>query len=118
MISKKINDILLESVSKINDAILNNNFKKLNESKYTIDIEFESDVYSIWNSNSSESTSIYSIKVNGSSFYYPEHTFRKPATCRRILRANSDKKQKEIDAIDRKINLLKEKKVKIINKEK
>ena len=109
-----INGLLLDEVEEVEKRILSGEFKKIDDDFYTIKIKIDGNVFETWNADDSSNTGVYRMKFNGSCIYYPANKFKKPASCRKILRENTN--QKKIDAIDNKIlKLNEEKKIYVAN---
>jgi hypothetical protein len=111
MIKDRLDDMLLDLAIEINDAILKGEFKVLERSKYTIEIECCGETVEIWNDNNPESTECYGMEYRGDPLHFPDHKFVMPSTCRRLLREESQvDKDKRLKAIDEQIEALQKQK--------
>lgn len=88
-LSEEIAKKLLEFSAKVEKAILNHEFEKLDFDHYTIKIKCLDEIVEIWNANEEEHTYCRSVEVCGYKYYLPEQIFKNPCVCRKILRAET-----------------------------
>lgn len=111
MIKDRLDDMLLDLAIEINDAILKGEFKVLERSVHTIEIECCGETVDIWNDNNPESTQCYRMEYRDNSLHFPDHKFVKPSTCRKLLREESQEdKEERLKAIDKQIEALQKQK--------
>ena len=100
MIKDIVSKAIDELRTKLNEAILNRDFVRIKEGKHTITIEALGETVEIWNVDD-QPCSLYSVDVEEDSISCPFINFKKPITCRKILRDKTkeeeDKHNSEID---------------------
>lgn len=96
MIKEKINELLFDLSRKVNQAILERNFEKIIQSEHTITIKVFGETIDIWNANDPISTSCHTLRLSDYEYInFPDLKFRKPATCRNILRKESEQEKQD-----------------------
>ena len=104
---EQIRKMLLDFSKEVNQAILDNKFEVMERGEHTIKIKVLGEVVYMWNANEAKDTYCYDIYLIDSRISFPYHTFKKPATCRKLLRVMTDK-EKDIkkDCLGREIKKL------------
>ena len=108
MIEERIDLIMQEFATKVNEAIINDEFKVIKRDAHTITIEVLGEEVEMWDANEADSTTCYRINFgNMRDWYFEDCSFKKPATCRKKLRHETeDEKAIRKDAIKKQISNL------------
>jgi len=97
MIQDTINTLLLGLAKEINEAILENNFETITRTQNTVTIKVLGEEVAIWMANKPTDTECFRINLddNKEALLFPEHTFKKPGTCRNILRKETKAEEEQ-----------------------
>jgi len=113
MIQDKIDKILLDFSKKVNKAILKGEFKRIKEDEHTVKIECLGETVEMWNTNTPKDTYCYRLvkcsnKALAVSLLFPDHEFKQPEKCRKILRTETEQeKAKRLEEVKEEIDRLK-----------
>ena len=111
--NEKIQELLADLSKRVNEAILNKEFKVLQRERHTIKIKACGEVVYIWNENTSEDTYLYKVFLcDQNTLYTTTKKFKKPSICRKLLRTETeeeklDKKndiRKQIAALEKELS--------------
>jgi hypothetical protein len=89
-LKEQIDRVMSEYAPKVEQAILDGDFKIIERGKHTIAIEALGEMFDIWDSNGPEHTACYMLQVGGDYIRFPAYCrFMKARKCREILRAET-----------------------------
>ena len=99
-LQETINEWAKEFNERLEIAILNREFEKISEDKYTIKIKTLNETVDIWNFE--ENTYLYNIRIDRGDIVYTKNTkFKNEKACREILREETEeeieRKNREIE---------------------
>ena len=108
MLNDRIQEILCDFSTEVNEAILRREFKKVSEDSHTVTIEVLGEKVDIWNVED-QGTHCYRLHLPSSeNLHFSSPEFNKPKTCRKILREYSEDEKKKLNSdIDKEIKKLK-----------
>lgn len=106
-LSEQIEKVMRDYAPKVEQAILDGEFKIIERDKHSITIEALGEIFDIWDSNEPEHTACYMLHVGGDYIRFPAYyRFMKAKKCREILReahlkaAKEKALQAEIEALE------------------